>query len=205
MMIGGAACARSMPFLWGGSRWSTKSFSGSGGEEWQTSFVLRTASSEASQILRRLHRRGSCRGLRPSGCISWIPSEPYAHWSVMSTLSVSARSAPRRIEEALPERERETLGRALRARPQGSDPLSVVDYLYLAQLPVLLFSSDVWHHARLRLGAAQDGKQRLQTAVATIAPVRNEIAHVREVDRERLLRASVACNDVLEMLKMKNN
>ena len=113
------------------------------------------------------------------------------------------QSAARRIEETLPERERETLARALRARPQGSDPLSIVDYLYLAQLPPLLFATDVWPHARLRLGAASDGKQRLQTAVAMIAPVRNEIAHVREVDRERLLRASVACNDVLEMLKSR--
>ncbi len=112
-------------------------------------------------------------------------------------------SAARRIEKILPERERETLARALGARPQGSDPLSIVDYLYLAQLPPLLFATDVWPHARLRLGAALDGKQRLQTAVAMIAPVRNEIAHVREVDREHLLRASVACNDVLEMVKSR--
>jgi hypothetical protein len=112
-------------------------------------------------------------------------------------------SAARRIEEALSERERETLARALRARPQGLDPLSVVDYLYLAQLPPLLFATDVWPDARQRLGAASDGKQRLQTAVTIIAPVRNEIAHVREVDRERLLRASVACNDILEMLKSR--
>jgi hypothetical protein len=83
------------------------------------------------------------------------------------------------------------------------DPLSVVDYLYLAQLPPLLFATDVWPDARQRLGAASDGKQRLQTAVTIIAPVRNEIAHVREVDRERLLRASVACNDILEMLKSR--
>ena len=34
-----------------------------------------------------------------------------------------------------------------------------------------------------------------------IAPVRNEIAHIREVERDRLLRASVACADVLEMLQ----
>ena len=38
---------------------------------------------------------------------------------------------------------------------------------------------------------------------ASIAPVRNEIAHVREIDRDRLLRASVACADILEMLKGK--
>ena len=51
--------------------------------------------------------------------------------------------------------------------------------------------------------ARQDAKQRLQSAVGQIAPVRNEIAHVREVDRDRLLRASVACADVLEMLQGK--
>ena len=44
-------------------------------------------------------------------------------------------AAARRIEEALPERERENLARALRARPAGSEPLSIVDYLYLGQLP----------------------------------------------------------------------
>jgi hypothetical protein len=110
-------------------------------------------------------------------------------------------AAARRIEEALPERERETLARALRARPEGSEPLSIVNYLYLGQLPPLLFATDAWQDARHRLGGAPDAKQRLQSAVGQIAPVRTEIAHVREVDRDRLLRASVACIDVLEMLR----
>jgi hypothetical protein len=110
-------------------------------------------------------------------------------------------AAARRIEEALPERDRETLARALRARPAASEPLSVVDYLYLGQLPALLFASDVWQDARQRLGCGPDGRQRLQTAVAQIAPVRNEIAHVREVDSDRLLRASIACTDVLKILQ----
>jgi hypothetical protein len=110
-------------------------------------------------------------------------------------------AAARRIEEALPEPDRESLARALRARPAGSEPLSIVDYLYLGQLPPLLFATDVWQDARHRLGGAPNGKQRLQSAVGQIAPVRNEIAHVREVDRDRLLRASVACTDVLEMLQ----
>lgn len=109
--------------------------------------------------------------------------------------------AARRIEEALPERERESLARALRARPAGSEPLSIVDYLYLAQIPPLLFVPDVWQDVRHRLGDARDGKQRLQSAIGQIVPVRNEIAHVREVDRDRLLRASVACADVLQMLQ----
>ncbi|MBI1813544.1 MAG: hypothetical protein HYR72_01055 [Deltaproteobacteria bacterium] len=72
------------------------------------------------------------------------------------------------VSAALPEREREILARALRARPAGSDPLSIVCYLYLGQLPALLFVADVWQEAR---------------------------------SRDRLLRASVACADVLEMLK----
>ena len=44
-------------------------------------------------------------------------------------------AAALRIEEALPERERESLARVLRARPAGSEPLSIVDYLYLGQIP----------------------------------------------------------------------
>ncbi|TXL80417.1 DUF262 domain-containing protein [Vineibacter terrae] len=110
-------------------------------------------------------------------------------------------AAARKIEEGIPEREREALARALRARPAGSAPLSIVDYLYLAQLPLLLFSKDVQQEARARFSRAEDPKQRLLAAIGKIAPVRNEIAHVREVDRDRLLRASVACTDVLEMLQ----
>jgi hypothetical protein len=109
--------------------------------------------------------------------------------------------AAQRIEEALPERERENLTRALRHRPAGSEPLSIVDYLYLGQLPPLLFAMDVWQDVRHRLGDTKDVKQRLESAIGQIAPVRNEIAHVREVDRDRLLRAGLACTDVLEMLK----
>lgn len=110
-------------------------------------------------------------------------------------------AAARRIEEALSERERESLTRALRARPAGAEPLSIVDYLYLGQLPPLLFTADVQQEARSRIRGAGDARQRLLTAVSQIAPVRNEIAHVREVERDGLLRASVACADVLEMLQ----
>jgi hypothetical protein len=112
-------------------------------------------------------------------------------------------TAAEKVEASLPEREREIVARALRARPGGSEPLSVVDYLYLAQIPPLLFVPEVWQSARHRLGGASDAKQRLQLAIGQIAPVRNEIAHVREVDHDRLLRASVACTDVLQMLREK--
>jgi len=108
--------------------------------------------------------------------------------------------AAQKIETTLPEREREVLSRALRARPTGAEPLSIVDYLYLGQLPPLLFASDAWPRASQRLGGASEVRQRLQTAIGQIAPVRNEIAHVREVEQDRLLRATVACGDVLAMV-----
>ncbi len=112
-------------------------------------------------------------------------------------------SAASRIEGAVPEGERQTLTRNLARRPAGADPLSIVDYLYLGQLPNILFASDVQQEARTRFTGAQDPKQRLLAAVSQIAPVRNEIAHVREIDQDRLLRASVACADVSVMLKGK--
>jgi hypothetical protein len=111
-------------------------------------------------------------------------------------------AAALKIEETIPEREREGLVRALRARPAGSEPLSIVDYLYIGQLPPLLFAADVWQTARDRFGGPQDAKQRLNTAVSQISSVRSEIAHVREVEPDRLLRANVACADVMEMLKI---
>jgi hypothetical protein len=110
-------------------------------------------------------------------------------------------TAARRIEEGLPERERESLTRALRSRPVGAEALGIVDYLYLGQLPPLLFRQEIWQDARDLFNGVADAKQRLQSAVSQIAPVRNEIAHVREVESERLLRASLACADVLEMLR----
>jgi hypothetical protein len=109
--------------------------------------------------------------------------------------------AVQQIEATLPERERDVLSRAFRTRPAGAEPLSIVDYLYLAQLPPLLFAPEAWPRARQRLGSASDVKQRLQSAVGHIAPVRNEIAHVREVGQDRLMRAAVACGDVLEMVQ----
>jgi len=106
-----------------------------------------------------------------------------------------------RIEAALSAPERESLTRALRSRPAGSDPMSVVDYLYIGQLPRLLFANEVWPDAKVRLGGASDIKQRLNDAIVQITPVRNEIAHVREVSPDRLQKANVACVDVLTTLQ----
>jgi hypothetical protein len=108
--------------------------------------------------------------------------------------------ARNRIEATLNDAERERLNRALRSLPAGADALRVVDYLYLAQLPTLLFANDVWQEAKTRLRAGDDFKGKLRAAIEQIAPVRNEIAHVREISPERLQRAHVACVDVLRML-----
>jgi hypothetical protein len=59
---------------------------------------------------------------------------------------------------------------------------------------------DVWQDVPHRLGDTKNVKQRLESAIGQIAPVRNKIAHVREVARDRLLRAELACTDVLKML-----
>ena len=59
---------------------------------------------------------------------------------------------------------------------------------------------EVWQYVKSKLSEAGDAKQRLQHALDAIAPVRNEIAHVREVAPERLLKATVACGDVLSLL-----
>jgi hypothetical protein len=108
--------------------------------------------------------------------------------------------AAAKIEAAIPERERGQLARNLARRPAGTEPLSVVDYLYLGQLPALLFADAVQQDVRSRL-TSNDPKRRITDAVSQIAPVRNEIAHVREVSSDRLLRAAVACSDLLDVLK----
>jgi hypothetical protein len=109
--------------------------------------------------------------------------------------------AAERIEERLPEAERQTLTRALRTRPAAADALTLVDYLYLGQLLSLLFVNDIWPLVHARLREPQESKKRLAEAVSQISAVRNEIAHVREAEQQRLLRARVACADVLQILK----
>jgi hypothetical protein len=60
-------------------------------------------------------------------------------------------AAASRIEGAVPEGDRPTLARNLARRPPGADPLSIVDYLYLGQLPNMLFTPDVQQEARTSL------------------------------------------------------
>jgi hypothetical protein len=76
-------------------------------------------------------------------------------------VAVFGDRAAQKIEATLAEPEREVLKRALRTRPPGAEPLSIVDYLYLAQLPQLLLAPDVWPLASKRLGSTSDVKPRL--------------------------------------------
>ncbi len=115
--------------------------------------------------------------------------------------SVFEANAAQKIRDTFSGTERESLERALRSRPVGADPLSIVDYLYLGQLPRLLFAGEVWQAARRRI-PAQDAKAKLQGAIDVIAPVRNEIAHVREVSNAQLQRAHLACSDVLALISV---
>jgi hypothetical protein len=110
-------------------------------------------------------------------------------------------NAAAKIEATLGGRERTSLYQALRSRPAGADPLSNVDYLYLQALPALLFSPEMWQEIRQRTGADKDAKGRLNTLIQQIVKVRNEIAHVREVQRDELMRASVACGDVIKLIE----
>lgn len=110
-----------------------------------------------------------------------------------------ARDAATKIEERLSDQDREVLARAMRSRPSGVDPLTVIDYLYIAQLIPLLSIGDVWEVSRSRFGWDKDSKAVLNRAVADVASVRNEIAHVREVERDRLLRASLAASQLIKM------
>jgi hypothetical protein len=64
---------------------------------------------------------------------------------------VTNDAAASTIQAKLPEQERQTLMRALRTRPPVSDPLTVVDYLYLGQLPALLFATEVWQHIKFQV------------------------------------------------------
>lgn len=103
------------------------------------------------------------------------------------------------LQAALGPHHRETIAKASR-NVQLADPLSMLDYLYLGQLPALLFRPDVWPKAQQALGGRGDAKAKLQQAIEHIAPVRNEIAHVRDVTPDRLQRAHLACSDVLGMV-----
>lgn len=113
---------------------------------------------------------------------------------------VHGERAARVIEDSFKDKEKDALERAVRSKPAGTDALSIVEYLYLAQLPPLLFANSVWNEARAALGGREDARKKLSEAIAVITPVRNEIAHVREVAVDRLQRTHLACRDVVAML-----
>jgi hypothetical protein len=115
--------------------------------------------------------------------------------------AVYGANAAARIRASLLGPAKAALGRAMRTRAGSDDIAALLDHLYLAQLPALLFAGDAWAEARGRFGDRADARRSLQEAVDAIAPVRNDIAHVREEERTALMRASVACDDVLAMLR----
>ena len=119
----------------------SRTSSASGDEGWRTSFVSHSASLGVSETRRRSRRRGSFQAQRPCGNALWRPSARSVASFVRSMLHASERQPRGRLKTDCPARTRDA-PRALRTRPAGSDPLSIVDYLYLAQLPPLLFASD---------------------------------------------------------------
>jgi hypothetical protein len=175
---------------------------------------LRERRRRMADIIRAAFRQLGGEADAPPVAPPWFPAGSEAVWQRIAETERALRalvrdvyvarfgdSAPQRIEAAIPAPERPGLERAMRNVPAGADALSIVDYLYLNQLPVLLFGADVQQETRSRLNTTSDPKKLLLAAVGQIAPIRNEIAHVREVDGDRLLRASVACADVLELVQ----
>src|SRR5262245_2134842 len=146
--------------------------------------------SRMADIVRVAYRKLGGDADAPAAPPPWFLPGADAVWREIAAVERSLRSLVReayasrfadaaavRIEQAIPESAREPLVRALRSRPSGAEPLSIVDYLYLGQLPPLLFAAEVRQLVQERLGAARDFKHRLDSAMAVIMPVRNEIAH----------------------------
>ena len=113
--------------------------------------MLRTESSAVNQMHRRLHRPGFCPEQKRFG--NALPRHERALRGLVRDVYATrfGDAAAQTIEAKLSERELETLRRALRTRPPGSDPLTMVDYLYLGQLPPLLFANEVWQDVKSRL------------------------------------------------------
>ena len=118
----------------------------SDGLEWQSSSVSRSANLAVNQMRRLLRPGGFCPERKRFGN-AWEEPERALRALIRDVYAAKfGGAAAATIEAKLSERERETLTRALRTRPPGSDPLSVVDYLYLNQLPALLFANEVWQN-----------------------------------------------------------
>ena len=181
------------------------SFSASGDEGWQTSFVSRSGSWEARQLPTR-HTTVVPAGCR--GCMAtyWGQSVPCADLSVKSTLHDLATRPRKELKRLVPEREREIARAGSQGRPAGSRPAQhrrLPLSRPVATPPVS--PKDVRQDARTPLGRRAGREAAAPVGSRHIAPVRNEIAHVREIDQDRLLRASVACSDVMGMLQKRTS
>lgn len=170
---------------------------------------LRERRSRMADIIRVAYRQLGGEGEASPLVPPWFTPGAEEVWKKIAQAELSLRQAVRRvysdkfgneaaagIERSLPERERESLARALRSRPAGSDPLTVTDYLYLGQLLSLLTHTCVSDVSGRMFAWNRETKSKLNEAVSAIAPVRNDIAHVREVERERLLRATLAASEI---------
>ena len=87
----------------------------------------------------------------------------------------------------VPERERQS-SRGPCGRAPGAEPLSIVDYLYLGQLPALLFAADVRQEARRALHRCTGSQQRLQAASA-----RSRRSGTRSLMSARSIRPAPSC------------
>lgn len=170
---------------------------------------LRERRSRMADIIRVAYRQLGGEGEASPLAPPWFMTGAESVWKEIAQAELSLRKAVRRvyserfgieaatrIEANLPERERESVSRALRSRPSGSDPLTVTDYLYLGQLLPLLTHGSVADVSGRMFDWSKETKGKLNEAVSAIAPVRNDIAHVREVDRDRLLRATLAASEI---------
>ena len=94
---------------------------------------------------RRSRHRGSCQAPRPYGSALGRPSARCVASSVKSTLHASARRPRGELRKRCLSANGRRLARAAQgAPPRDSEPLSIVDYLYLGQIPPLLFAADAW-------------------------------------------------------------
>jgi hypothetical protein len=115
-----------------------------------------------------------------------------------------ADGAEARMRKVLTEKELGDLEYA-RMRSGKAYPLSgptaagdVLDYLYLGQLTKLVQAGETWDQFS---GLFRGRKEVLQDLVSKIAPVRNDRAHFRPVPEKELLRCSLACDDLLTLLR----
>lgn len=182
-------------------------------EEMEYSIFLRERRARMAHVIRAAYRVLGGESDAPPITPPWFLPGAQVVWEEIANVeralrrtvrrvysTVYGQNAAKNIESFFKNQEKESLERALQSRGPDREPMGIVDFLYLGQLPALLFANDVWSKTKELLGGRDDIKQRLNTSLPSITPVRNEIAHVRDVPVERLQKAHVACREVLSLL-----